>query len=207
MVGGAREAVVGRERLRQQLFLVARRTFGAAAASTVVVEEPGVVALVPSGAADAIDEHVPIGCGGGRGPLVEILGLRTRDLLLVASESKGMSRPGPAAAVCEARRRRRLLVVSIGVGALRHLGFMVQVYGLVRRNAVPFGRETERRSAEKAPALPGAARAGVGAGRRRAVDTIPHSPRRRRGGERFLPLAVAPAENRQTGDESGTARA
>lgn len=122
-----------------------------------------------------------------------------------------MARPGPTAAVTETggsqRRRQRLLIVSIRVGALRQLGCMVQVCGLVGGNAVPFGCEIKRRSAEKAPALPGAARAGVGAGWGRAVDTISHSPRRGRGGERLLPLAVASAENWQTGDKSGTTRA
>lgn len=53
---------------------------------------------------------------------------------------------------------------------------MVQVGGLVGRIAVPFGCKTERGSAEKAPALPGAARAGVGAGWGRAVHTVPDSP-------------------------------
>lgn len=127
----------------------------------------------------------------------------------MASEPKGVARLGPTAALAEAGRRQRprLLVVPIRVGALRQLRRVVQVRGLARRVAVPFGGEAERRSAEKAPALPGAAGAGVGAGWGRAVDTISHSPRGGGGGEGLLPLAVASAENWQTGDKSGTTRA
>ena len=91
-----------------------------------------------------------------------------------------MARPGPTATVAETggrhRRRQRLLIVAIRVGGRPQLRCMVQVGGLVGRIAVPFGCKTERGSAEKAPALPGAARAGVGAGWGRAVHTVPDSP-------------------------------
>lgn len=128
----------------------------------------------------------------------------------MAPEPERVARLGPTATVTETsrrrRRRQRLLIVSIRVGALRQLRRMVQVCGLLGRIAVPFGRETKRRSAEKAPALPGAARAGVGAGGGGAVDTVSHSPGRGGGGQRLLPLAVASAENWQTGDKSGPTR-
>lgn len=139
--------------------------------AAVVVEEPRVVALVGPRAADALNEHIPVGCGGGRGHFFKILGLRARDLLLlVAAEPKRVAGLGPPDTLADSCSR--LLAIPIRVGALRQRGGEVQVDGMGAWITVPFRRETEGGGSEKAPAFPGTAGAGVGAGGRRGVDAI-----------------------------------
>lgn len=191
---------MGREGLGQQLFLFLL-------AAAVVVQEARVVALVGPGATDAVDEHVAIGGGrGGRGCFLKVLRLGACHLLLVTAEAKGVARtraPKPG----RQRRRRGLLAVAIGVGGLRQRGGEVQVDGLHAGLTVALRGKAEGRRAENAAALASAARAGVGAGRRGAVDAVAHATRGRRGREGVLLLAVAPPEDGQAGDQRGAAGA
>lgn len=193
MIGRPRKAVVGREGLGEQLLLLLL------AATAVVVHKARVVALVGPGATDAVDEHVPIG-GGGRGRFLKVLRLGASHFLLVAAEAERVARAG-APEPGRQRRRRGLLAVAISVGGLRQRRGEVQVDGLHPGLAVALGGKAEGRRAEDAATLAGAARAGVGAGRRRAVDAVAHTTRGRRGRERVLPLAVAPTEDGEAGDQ------
>lgn len=200
MIRAPREAVMGREGLGQQLLLLLL-------AAAVVVQEARVVALVGSGAADAVDEDVAIGSGRrGRGPFLKVLRLGARHLLLVAPEAERVAGTG-AAEPGGQRRRRGLLAVAIGVGGLSQRRGEVQVDGLHAGLAVALRGEAQGRRAENAAALAGAARAGVGAGWRGTVDAVAHAARGRRGREGVLPLAVAAAEDGQAGDQRGAAGA
>lgn len=200
------EALVSWERLRKQLFLLAWWPSVVVTAATVVIEDPGVIALIGSRAADAVDEHISIGRRGRWWSLVKVLSLRACDfLLLVAAKSKWVAWLGPSAAIAEPRWHRRaycLLIISVGIGALCQRRCEVEVDRLDTWIAVPFTCEAERRRAEQAPPFPGAAGAGVGARRRGGVDAISHSAWRWRGGKGLLPLAAAAAEDWQAGNKS-----